>query len=217
MADTAPKTKQKMIIIEDDPTWVALLTGKFAKQYEVVSFASGEALLEQLDGHKANLYIIDYHLEGQMNGYDCLREIKKRFPNSYCVMFSAQEDVQVAVDVLEKGAYDYVVKREGAHERLKIIFRNIERAEATQTEVVELKLQFKRWQLALYALVGSIVVISLAIYLNTCPQTRSLKWDPLNVAASAGCKGYVQPASDCPPCPCADQQAPSTEQPAEQK
>ena len=200
----AEATKPLMIIIEDDPTWVALLTGKFAKQYEVHSFASGEALLEKLDALKADLYIIDYHLEGQMNGYDCLREIKKRFASAYCVMFSAQEDVQVAVDVLEKGAYDYVVKREGAHERLKIIFRNIERANAMQSEVVELKLQFKRWQLALYGLVGFIVVTSLVIYLNTCPQLRSLKWDPLNKAASGDCAGFLQPAS---PCPCPDSTA----------
>ncbi len=204
MAD-ASASKSKMVIIEDDPTWVALLTGMFSKQYEVHSFASGEALLEKLDALKADLYIIDYHLEGQMNGYDCLREIKKRFPSSYSVMFSAQEDVQVAVDVLEKGAYDYVVKREGAHERLKIIFRNIERANAMQTEVVELKLQFKRWQLALYALVGFIVLVSLIIYFNTCPQLRSLKWDPLNKGASTDCSGFIQPA----PCPCPEGTTPA--------
>jgi PleD family two-component response regulator len=205
--EKAPAVKQKMVIIEDDPTWVALLTGKLGKQYEIHSFASGEALMEKLAEIKADLYIIDYHLEGQMNGYDCLREIKKAFPNAYCVMFSAQEDVQVAVDVLDKGAYDYVVKREGAHEKLKIIFRNIARANALQGEVVELRLQFKRWQLALYGLVGGILLLSMVIYFNTCPQLRSLKWDPLNISASGECKQWVQ--SD-PPCPCAEgQQTPA--------
>ena len=46
----------------------------------------------------------------EMTGVDLLRVIKNTSPNTECVMVTAVDEARVAVDCLQKGAYDYLVK-----------------------------------------------------------------------------------------------------------
>lgn len=179
--------KATLFIVEDDPTWAALLAGKYSKRFNVQTATRGEDVLAILD-QKPDIIILDYHLEGALTGLDTLKEIRKRQPSAYVVMFSAQEDVQVAVDILDNGAYDYVVKKEGAHERLNIILRNILQAKSLNAEVLELRIRIHRWRLGLFVLVSMILIVSLMIYLWVCPYHRAIKWDPFGRAASGDCR-----------------------------
>jgi DNA-binding NtrC family response regulator len=185
MADNSEKTH--LFIVEDDPTWAALLAGKYGKRFNVTTATRGEDALAQLDA-KPDIIILDYHLEGTLTGLDTLKEIRSRLPGAYVVMFSAQEDVQVALDIMENGAYDYVVKKEGAHERLNIILRNIMQARKLSAQVLELRIRIHRWKLALAAVVVAIVVISLVVYLQVCPYQRIIKWDPFDRASAGDCR-----------------------------
>jgi CheY-like chemotaxis protein len=196
MAEKIPN----LYVVEDDPTWAAILKGKFGKKFLVSTFADGESALAAITKDRPEIIIQDYNLEGKMTGLDCLREFQKVHPNGQVIMFSAQEDVQIALTIMETGAYDYVVKSDGAHERLAIIIRNIQKAKAVSSQLVELKISVARWKVALYGLIGGVVILLLSFMLFTCPEHRSLKWDPLGVARSARCKPAVAPSPyEAPP------------------
>ena len=200
------ETKTLMYVVEDDPTWVALLKGKFGKKFEIKSFPDGETAAEQYGTDKPKITILDYNLEGQMTGMDTLKAFKKTWKAGEVIMFSAQEDIQTAVDVLENGAYDYVVKKDGAEQRVAIQIRNIEKAEEMGTQVIELKLTMQRWKVAVYGLTGGILVLALGFLLWTCPNNRSIKWDPFGVANTARCNPpaespYSTPAVPATPAP----------------
>ncbi len=183
----ADASKPRMFIVEDDPTWVTMLTSRYNKKFEVSAYGSAEAAIAVVE-QKPDVVVLDYHLEGTLTGLDALKQIKQRSPASYVVMFSAQEDVQIALDILECGAYDYVVKREGAHERLNIILRNILNEQKLGNQVIELRLSIQRWKAALVAVVVAILLLILVIYLNICPYQRALKWDPFGRANSEECR-----------------------------
>jgi len=81
---------------------------------------------------KNNLYknpdiIILDHLLGDQNGIDILREIKSTNPNIDVIFLSGQEELQVAVDSLKYGAFDYVTKDEACFDKLKASLEKLER------------------------------------------------------------------------------------------
>lgn len=183
----AEEKKVPMFIVEDDEAWAAGLTGKLGKKFSINHFVSGEECVEKLAEVRPKMIVLDYHLEGQMTGLDTLKQIMKIHPKAFVIMFSAQDDVQTAIDILDNGAYDYVVKGENAFNRLKIIIRNIENAEALQLENVQLKIKIKRDKFWLSMLIVGILIASFVVSLTTCPNSRLIKWDPFNMANSEWC------------------------------
>jgi len=133
------------------------------------------------------LVILDYHLEGQLTGLDTLKEVRKQKPDLKVILFSAQDDVQTAMDILDNGAYEYIVKGENAMNRLNIVLRNIEEADRLKREVVELKLRFRREKLVLILVIVGIAIGSFLVYLNTCPQQRVVNWDPFGLEETRAC------------------------------
>lgn len=185
--------KDLVFVVEDDPTWATTLKAKLSKRYEVQHFTSGEAAVEKID-QAPHIVVLDYHLEGQWTGFDTLKQIRKRQPEALVIMLSAQESVQTAVDIMDHGAYDYIVKGEHSLERLRILLRNIEERHKLKSDFVDLKIRVKRERLALGFLVGAIALISILIFLNICPSQRYLKWDPFNIQNSANCRpGNIPP------------------------
>jgi len=186
MAKNSDK-KVPVFIVEDNEAWSSALAGKIGKKYEAQIITTGEEAAEKLLAYKPEIIILDYHLEGQWTGLDTLKEIRKKLPNCTVIMFSAQDDVQTAIDILENGAYDYIVKNDNALNRLKIVLRNLEEAHMLRSEMVELRFRMKRERFALTLVIIGIVIMSVIIWLNTCPSQRVVKWDPFGVEASGQC------------------------------
>lgn len=178
--------KPLIFLVENDPAWVAVIESKIGSKYDKKDFPTGEEALENLN-LKPSIIVLDYHLDGQMTGLDTLKQFQKRYPEAKVIMMSAQEDIQTAVDILNNGAYDYIVKGDSAVNRLKIVLRNIEREQELTGEVITLRLQVKRERLALYAVLALIAVISLVIYLRVCPDQRIIKMDPFGMQDTEDC------------------------------
>lgn len=179
--------KTTIFIVEDDEAWAASLKGKLKAKYDTHLYTTGEEAQQDLKKFKPKYIVLDYHLEGQMTGLDLLKVIQNTLPNTKVVMFTAQDDVQTALDILNSGAYDYVKKGESALNRLKIILRNLEEREELERQVYNMNIRVKRERLWLGILVVGILIGSLIIYLNTCPAGRPLKWDPFNVEQDGKC------------------------------
>jgi CheY-like chemotaxis protein len=188
MANTSSKTP--LLIVEDDEAWVAALTSKLKGEFAITHYDNGEEAIQNLLALKPKIIVLDYHLQGQMTGGDTLKEIKRLLPSTKVIMFSAQDDVQTALNIIQHGAYDYVVKGDNAINRLKIILRNLQHIQDLEHSVVTIKLKFKRQILTLWGLVAGIVLVSMIIYLNTCPSERTIKWDPLGIENGGTCRNY---------------------------
>jgi len=194
----ASDAKSPLFIVEDEETWAASLRGKLKGKYDVHHFVSGEEALEQMAAQKPSIVVLDYHLEGQLTGLDTLREMMKLQPNVKVIMFTAQDDVQIALNILNSGAYDYVVKGENALNRLKIITRNLEEREALESQVYNMSIRVRRERFWMSLLVAGILIGSLIIYLNTCPSSRPIKWDPFGVEQDGKCTTYDNTPAEVP-------------------
>ena len=119
-----------VFIIEDDQLQSEMLADHMSK-YKIFKFHkydSGESCLRDLD-KKPDIVILDYYLDkydkDAMDGIDVLKEIKQKNPETEVIILSAQEQIEVAVNTMKHGAFDYVVKGEAAFHRLENSLYNV--------------------------------------------------------------------------------------------
>jgi DNA-binding NtrC family response regulator len=91
----------------------------------VIVYSSGEECLKNIN-LKPNIIIQDYKLQG-ISGLNVLQRVKKVLPLCEFVFLSGQDNVDIAVNTMKLGAFDYIVKNETALQRLIQIVDNIVR------------------------------------------------------------------------------------------
>ncbi len=134
----------KIFIAEDDKWYSQILQYHLSlnMDYEVSVYGTGGDLLSALD-KQPDIVTIDYSLP-DMNGEELLGRILQENPNIPVIAISGQEDVSTAINLLKKGAYDYIVKNEETKERLWNTILNIKDHLDVKEEVVQLKKKIER-------------------------------------------------------------------------
>jgi DNA-binding NtrC family response regulator len=102
---------EKLIFIVDDEQAISKLLSYWVKdrwKYQVETFSNGEDVIKNLI-KKPDLILLDIMLPG-VNGIEILKKIKQFDENLPVIMLSAQGSIEVAVDSLRYGAYDYFTK-----------------------------------------------------------------------------------------------------------
>jgi two-component system, OmpR family, response regulator len=122
--------KIKLFLVDDDALFLKSLQIEFMQHadFEIETFATGELCMKSLS-HDPDVIILDYYLDGidttAMNGIDTLDKIKTINPDIPVVMLSSQDKIDVAINCMHHGAFDYVVKSETAFVRLQKIITTI--------------------------------------------------------------------------------------------
>lgn len=108
--------KTVLFIVEDDEAFNKMLSAYFLSKHkwEVHSFLTGEDSLKQL-ALKPVVWLQDFELPG-INGIQVMKKAKKELPQTEFIFLSGQGSIQVAVDSLKEGAFDYVIKDSGSKE-----------------------------------------------------------------------------------------------------
>ena len=103
-----------IFIVEDNSVYSKLIVSHLRshKFINCESFTSGEACLKGIT-REPDIIILDYLMNG-MNGLDVLIAAKKRSPTTDFIFLSGQDSIEVAIDCIKYGAYDYIVKDEFA-------------------------------------------------------------------------------------------------------
>ncbi len=99
-----------VFIVDDEPSIQKLLTHWVKNQwkYKVEIFDKGHDMLENLS-QKPDLILLDIMLPDS-NGVELLPKIKEHDPNLPVIMLSAQGSIEVAMDAIRMGAFDYFTK-----------------------------------------------------------------------------------------------------------
>jgi signal transduction histidine kinase len=65
--------------------------------------------LSIIEAESPEVAIVDYMMPG-MDGFSALKEIKRRFPDTYVIMFTGKGSEEIAVELMKAGASDYILK-----------------------------------------------------------------------------------------------------------
>lgn len=102
-------------------------------------FGSGEEALAQID-EDTNLVLLDIVMPGQ-GGLETLKQIKTAHPHLPVVMVSAQTNVDVALEAVRLGAFDYVTKGQDDTVKIRRIAEHIAERLGLYREIEALRQQ----------------------------------------------------------------------------
>jgi two-component system nitrogen regulation response regulator GlnG len=131
-------TGKRILIVDDEESvrW-ALRKALERATYRVDLAADGRAGLQAAEDPGVDLVLLDVRLPGR-DGLDVLREIRKRRPDLPVIMMTAYGTLQVAVEAMKLGAYDYIGKPFDMDEVLLVVEKALE-AQALAQEVARLR------------------------------------------------------------------------------
>lgn len=114
---------EKLVFVVDDESSVLKLVSHWVKQwgYNVKTFTNGGEALDCLN-EDPDLVLLDIMLP-DIDGNEVLRRIRKRNENLPVIMLSAQGSVEVAIESIHLGAFDYFTKPIDSN-RLKVAIKN---------------------------------------------------------------------------------------------
>ena len=122
--------KRFVFLIDDEPIQNEMLKDFLADRFlsHIKTFDNGEEAMKEM--HLGpEIIILDYHLNAHdksaKNGVEVLKMIKDNYPKVEVIMLSGQDKIEVAVESMKYGAYDYVLKGETAFSRIENIMNNI--------------------------------------------------------------------------------------------
>lgn len=112
----------KVFVVEDNDWFNKMIVHSLSQNPDisVKGFFTGDELMKSL--HEIpDVITLDYKLP-DTNGQLLLKKIKEFNQDIEVIIISEQNDIEVAVDLLRQGAYDYLVKSPDMHSRL---FNNV--------------------------------------------------------------------------------------------
>ncbi len=129
----------RIFIVEDDLWYSTMLEYNLSlnPDYQVKKFDSAKSFLASIH-EKPDAVSLDYSLP-DMNGDELMERIREQSPDTKIVILSGQEDVKVAINLLKKGAYDYIVKDADAKDRLWNAIQHMRENAALKKEIEVLK------------------------------------------------------------------------------
>ncbi|MBI3608650.1 MAG: sigma-54-dependent Fis family transcriptional regulator [Nitrospirae bacterium] len=102
--------QRPILIVDDDPGMRATLTLSLRQMgHAVVAAANGEEALAQIEQCPVGAVVTDMTMPG-MSGMDLFRTIKQRRPGIPVIFISAFGSIEVAVDAMKAGGFDYLAK-----------------------------------------------------------------------------------------------------------
>jgi DNA-binding NtrC family response regulator len=103
--------EQERILVVDDEPGVRNVLQRVLEQagYEVATTDNGAEALYQISEGEVNILLLDIKMPG-ISGMEILAKITAEYPDVCVIMVTAVIDIQVAIEALKLGAYDYITK-----------------------------------------------------------------------------------------------------------
>jgi DNA-binding NtrC family response regulator len=128
-----------VLLVDDELEFIETLVKRLTKRgLNITMASSGEEALAVIRERKFDVSVLDVRMPG-MDGIETLRAMKKIAPLMEVIMLTGHASVEVAIEGMELGAFDYLMKPmdidelfyklQDAHKRKKIQEEKIEKFE----------------------------------------------------------------------------------------
>ncbi len=104
------KTLSTMMLVDDEKDFVEMLSLRLKENEEhIIAAYSGQECLDTLEKTPVDVIILDVKMPG-MNGIETLKQIKKSHPLVEVIMLTGHGTIQLAVEGMKMGAFDFLFK-----------------------------------------------------------------------------------------------------------
>ncbi|NOX97732.1 MAG: sigma-54-dependent Fis family transcriptional regulator [Nitrospirae bacterium] len=131
-----------IMVVDDEINILESFKTLLEESYNVRTATNGKECLQKLEEENANVILLDIMMPG-IDGIETLRKIKEKDESLEVIMVTAVRTVKTAVQAMQLGAYDYIVKPFDIDEVLIIIEKALEKQGLTR-EVTYLRSEVKK-------------------------------------------------------------------------
>lgn len=108
----------KVLLVDDEEDFRELLGKRLTKRGLTVSSAgSGAEALRQAEADAFDVVVLDVKMPG-MDGLEVLRRLRKIAPDTEVILLTGHANMEVAVQGMDLGAFDYLMKPVAINELL---------------------------------------------------------------------------------------------------
>lgn len=102
--------EKRILIVDDDERICAIITRRLTLEgYSCVTANNGREALQHFYKDNFSLIISDIKMP-ELNGIELLKNVKALDQNMVVVMMTAYPEVDIAVEAIHQGAYDFIIK-----------------------------------------------------------------------------------------------------------
>jgi signal transduction histidine kinase len=128
--------KPRILVVDDEPAILTTVTAILAQEnYEVDSAPDGETAVRSIAERHYDLVLTDLKLPG-VDGLGVLAEVQKHSPDTVTVMMTGYGSVDSALEAIQLGAYEYLLKPTGVHELKLAVRRSLERKRLSEIDTL---------------------------------------------------------------------------------
>src|SRR2546427_6898281 len=133
----------KILVVDDEQSMTQFLSIVLRKEgYQVTTVNNGRDALEKVKTDNFDVVITDIKMPG-MDGIQLLQGIKKHDPSLPVVIMTAYASQQTAIDAVNLGAFQYLIKN-AKNDEIRLIVRNALEMRKVRTENQFLKRELKK-------------------------------------------------------------------------
>ncbi|MGB5578839.1 MAG: sigma 54-interacting transcriptional regulator [Woeseiaceae bacterium] len=134
MAAKNPQHKGKILLVDDDPGLLRLLSIRLrAEGYEVEAVESAQIALTTLNRFSPDLVITDLRMD-KMDGIGLLKELQTRSPGLRVVIITAHGTIPDAVTATQHGAFGFLTKPIDKDELISLVERALKYSGSVEVE-----------------------------------------------------------------------------------
>jgi response regulator RpfG family c-di-GMP phosphodiesterase len=102
--------KGRILVVDDEPGICTLINETLVGEgYDCRACSGGREALQVMEHESFDLVISDLRMPG-MSGLTLQEEVQKKYPCTAFMMATGVDDIRVCIEVMKKGAADYIVK-----------------------------------------------------------------------------------------------------------
>ena len=103
-------SSKRILIIDDEENMLHMLKTILSKEgYEIITAGNGIEGLEKIETNLFDTILCDLRMP-EMDGLSFLKTVKVKNTDSTIIMMSAYGTIDLAVEAMKQGAYDYISK-----------------------------------------------------------------------------------------------------------
>jgi DNA-binding NtrC family response regulator len=126
--ESIPDKHTPVLVVDDDEGLLLSIKATLISSGlpEPALVSDSRNVMALMRNHQFQLVLLDLMMP-HLNGIGVLERIKREFPDSECVVVSANDEVATAVEAMSLGASDYLVKPLNADKLIALVNRSLEK------------------------------------------------------------------------------------------
>jgi DNA-binding NtrC family response regulator len=124
---------EKVLLVDDEEDFLEIMTERMeARDMKVTTCTSAEEAVEIIKSETFDAIILDFMMPG-MDGFQALKQIKSKRPESQIILLTGHATVEKSVEAMKMGATDFLEKPAD----IEALEKKIKEASARRMLIVE--------------------------------------------------------------------------------